>query len=219
MGDLVVCAQKEWNDGNWSLAAEPPSGQLNPLNEHVYDVSVEAPRLIISTPQKAYFTYPFFQQILEKVYEDMLKAFTLDNQPVSMFHMGGDEVNFPCWAKDAKIREWVAGKAKSLGLRSSEVSEDPANPDTNPDGYLELWSQFQAKARSRLVAANKGKKFKHDQIVWTSELAKAENIEKYDIYFLNYQHGLCKVRSVLFNSVSIGALKCRLSVFLSVHCM
>ena len=36
---MVVCQQKEWADGNWSLAAEPPSGQLNPINDMVYEVS------------------------------------------------------------------------------------------------------------------------------------------------------------------------------------
>ena len=37
--NMVVCQQKEWADGNWSLAAEPPSGQLNPINDRVYEVS------------------------------------------------------------------------------------------------------------------------------------------------------------------------------------
>ena len=44
MGNLVVCQQKEWADGNWSLAAEPPAGQLNPLNANVYDVSKMPPQ-------------------------------------------------------------------------------------------------------------------------------------------------------------------------------
>ena len=35
---MVVCQQREWADGNWSLAAEPPSGQLNPINDRVYEV-------------------------------------------------------------------------------------------------------------------------------------------------------------------------------------
>ena len=37
--NMVVCQQREWADGNWSLAAEPPSGQLNPINDRVYEVS------------------------------------------------------------------------------------------------------------------------------------------------------------------------------------
>lgn len=37
---MVLCQQKEWADGNWSLAAEPPSGQLNPINDRVYEVRV-----------------------------------------------------------------------------------------------------------------------------------------------------------------------------------
>ena len=45
------------------------------------------------------------------------------------------------------------------------------------EGYYELWNQFQSKALQRLKRAN-GKSFKHGQIVWTSELAKAEHVEK-----------------------------------------
>ena len=37
--NMVVCQQKEWADGNWSLGAEPPSGQLNPINDRVYEAS------------------------------------------------------------------------------------------------------------------------------------------------------------------------------------
>lgn len=35
---LVLCQQKEWADRDGSLAAEPPSGQLNPTNPEVYEV-------------------------------------------------------------------------------------------------------------------------------------------------------------------------------------
>ena len=83
LGDLVTCAQKQWADGNWSLAAEPPAGQLNPVNENVYT-------------------------ILERVYKDMLAAFATPTQPqgAGMFHMGGDEVNFPCWATHPDVQKW-----------------------------------------------------------------------------------------------------------------
>ena len=41
------------------------------------------------------------------MYSDLLDAFSLPHQPVSMFHMGGDEVNFDCWARDEGILEWL----------------------------------------------------------------------------------------------------------------
>ena len=38
LGELVVCNKKEWANETIRLAASPNSGQLNPLNEHVYEV-------------------------------------------------------------------------------------------------------------------------------------------------------------------------------------
>eukprot|EP00095_Tigriopus_kingsejongensis_P003204 maker-scaffold50_size457468-snap-gene-1.13 protein:Tk03204 transcript:maker-scaffold50_size457468-snap-gene-1.13-mRNA-1 annotation:"chitooligosaccharidolytic beta-n-acetylglucosaminidase" len=142
MGNLVVCQKEEWADRERNLAAEPPSGQLNPVNPNVYE-------------------------ILEKLYGDMLEAFALPNQTVSMFHMGGDEVNFPCWAMDKDILGW---------LRDRRLD---TNPDVNPEGFLKLWSFFQDKAKKRLVQANGGHEFKNNIIIWTSELAKPDVIERF----------------------------------------
>ena len=83
-----------------------------------------------------------------------------------MFHMGGDEVNFKCWAEDAAIREWVQAKGYEV------------IPELDPQGYLELWNLFQEKALARLNKAHGKKGFKNNQIVWTSELAKADHVTK-----------------------------------------
>lgn len=93
----------------------------------------------------------------------MLEAFTTDNQPVSMFHMGGDEVNFQCWQMDPDIRKWIRDKGF------------PDDPHVSREGYLELWSHFQEQAYTRLKIANNKKKFKHDVVLWTSGLNKPEN--------------------------------------------
>ena len=45
------------------------------------------------------------------------------------------------------------------------------------EGYLELWNLFQRNALLKLKEANKGG-FKHNVVVWTSELAKANVIQK-----------------------------------------
>lgn len=67
MGDLAVCV----NERPWSMyCGEPPCGQLNPENPHVYD-------------------------ILEKLYKDLL--YLSDEREI--FHIGGDEVNLECWAQ------------------------------------------------------------------------------------------------------------------------
>jgi len=83
MGELVVCDRQDWDDGDVKLAAEPNAGQLNPLNTHVYAV-------------------------LENLYEDFVQAFSANGaMPLSMFHMGGDEVNFYCWAQSQGVIRWL----------------------------------------------------------------------------------------------------------------
>ena len=76
LGELVTCFGLDWEDESGTLAAEPPAGQLNPVNENVY-------------------------KILEDLYLDFIEAFTPmhSKDSLSLFHMGGDEVNFKCWAK------------------------------------------------------------------------------------------------------------------------
>ncbi len=46
------------------------------------------------------------------------------------------------------------------------------------EGFLELWGMFQSKAFAKLQSANGGGKFKDNVMVWTSELAKPNNIVK-----------------------------------------
>ncbi|KAF2880772.1 hypothetical protein ILUMI_25400 [Ignelater luminosus] len=70
LGELAVCV----NEQPWSLyCGEPPCGQLNPQNPHIYDV-------------------------LEKLYKDILE---LSNE-TEIFHLGGDEVNLECWSQHLK---------------------------------------------------------------------------------------------------------------------
>ncbi len=64
----------------------------------------------------------------------MLAAFFSKDNPVSIFHMGGDEVNFNCWAKDDGIRKW---------MREHKYEEDP---DVDNRGYVELWGLFQVNS-------------------------------------------------------------------------
>ncbi|XP_066259526.1 probable beta-hexosaminidase fdl isoform X2 [Euwallacea similis] len=67
LGELAVCI----NERPWSLyCGEPPCGQLNPENPHVYDV-------------------------LEKIYKDLIEL----SGETEIFHLGGDEVNLECWAQ------------------------------------------------------------------------------------------------------------------------
>merc|ERR550532_1405366 len=71
-GKLAVCVNQEpWQD----YCVEPPCGQLNPVNPHVYTT-------------------------LGKLYQDFFELFDTD-----MFHMGGDEVNLNCWNTTKEIMD------------------------------------------------------------------------------------------------------------------
>jgi len=79
-GRLAVCVNEEpWQD----FCVEPPCGQLNPVNPHVYTT-------------------------LEKLYQDFFEVFEID-----MFHMGGDEVNLNCWNSTREVKEAMAAQGKS----------------------------------------------------------------------------------------------------------
>lgn len=70
-GKLAVCVnQEEWQD----FCVEPPCGQLNIVNEKMYEV-------------------------LSNIYQEYLQLFDTD-----VFHMGGDEVNMNCYNTSAEIR-------------------------------------------------------------------------------------------------------------------
>ena len=40
LGNLVTCQDRDWEDESGTLSAEPPAGQLNPVNENVYKVGL-----------------------------------------------------------------------------------------------------------------------------------------------------------------------------------
>merc|ERR1712080_69719 len=90
----------------------------------------------------------------------------MGKEPLKMFHLGGDEVNFKCWEKEFQIKNWMIAQ----GLESDS--------SFNNQGYLYLWSVFQEKALKELVKANKGK-VSDGVILWTSELTKPDSITKY----------------------------------------
>lgn len=67
LGNLAYCVEAE----PWSLwCGEPPCGQLNPRNKHVYS-------------------------LLEKIYAEIIQLTSVDD----LFHLGGDEVSERCWSQ------------------------------------------------------------------------------------------------------------------------
>ncbi|XP_053614144.1 probable beta-hexosaminidase fdl isoform X2 [Plodia interpunctella] len=67
MGHLAYCVEAE----PWSVyCGEPPCGQLNPRNPHVYD-------------------------ILQRIYSEIIQVTGVDD----VFHIGGDEVSEHCWTQ------------------------------------------------------------------------------------------------------------------------
>lgn len=75
----MTCANKFWwpSDGE-SLAAEPGTGQLNPLNPKTY-------------------------QVVKNVIHDVVSMF-----PDHFFHGGADEINSNCWKLDPSIQTFLS---------------------------------------------------------------------------------------------------------------
>ena len=116
-------------------------------------------------------------QILGQLYKDMIESFAVPSSPnpkaskdpspsLSMFHMGGDELNFQCWFDDKSIREWMI------------KNHFEVNPSVSPEGYIKLWAIFQERALKKLVAANSGKEFKDGVLLWTSDITRPDKIYK-----------------------------------------
>ncbi|XP_060217845.1 beta-hexosaminidase 2 [Lycium barbarum] len=77
--EIVTCANMFWwPAGGPALAAEPGTGQLNPLIPKTYEVA-------------------------KNVIHDTIAMF-----PDSLFHAGADEINSACWNTDPSIQKFVA---------------------------------------------------------------------------------------------------------------
>ncbi|KAK8933628.1 Beta-hexosaminidase 2 [Platanthera zijinensis] len=78
--EIVTCANKFWAPaGKPALAADPGTGQLNPLIPETYDV-------------------------VRAVFRDIAELF-----PEPFFHGGADEVNTACWEDDGSIAAFISG--------------------------------------------------------------------------------------------------------------
>lgn len=73
--DIITCANMFWADG---LAAEPGTGQLNPLKPQTYHV-------------------------VDNVIRDIVSLF-----PEPFYHAGADEINPNCWKTDPTIQDFLA---------------------------------------------------------------------------------------------------------------
>lgn len=78
--DIITCPNMFWLSpgGNTPLAAEPGTGQLNPLNQKTY-------------------------QVVKNVIRDVTAMF-----PDTFYHAGADEINANCWNTDPSIQEFVS---------------------------------------------------------------------------------------------------------------
>ncbi|KAJ2162972.1 Glucosamine-6-phosphate isomerase (Glucosamine-6-phosphate deaminase) (GNPDA) (GlcN6P deaminase) [Coemansia sp. RSA 552] len=142
-------------------AAEPPSGQLNIAKEE----SIE---------------------FVNKLVDEYTQLF-----PDGVFHIGGDEVNRECWAKDPQVRELIAG-----------------NPGQDVESILAKWY---AKVHGHLDSTGK-RAFTWEETLFKSQYQPSNNtiiqawlahtsVEKavelgyqvvssnYDAYYLDCGHG------------------------------
>ncbi|CEP14763.1 hypothetical protein [Parasitella parasitica] len=72
--DYLICADEFWA----AYSAEPPAGQLNPLNDKAFSLV-----------------------------KDIIKEAT-DIFPDTLYHTGGDEINTDCWDLDARIKAYTS---------------------------------------------------------------------------------------------------------------
>lgn len=86
LGNLSVCINTQpWR----KFCIQPPCGQLNPLNQNVYDV-------------------------YNKIYQDLLDVIASEET----IHMGGDEVFIPCWNSTKEITDIMRNRGLDLGESS-----------------------------------------------------------------------------------------------------
>ncbi|KAJ9601528.1 hypothetical protein L9F63_000271, partial [Diploptera punctata] len=109
MGNLSVCVNKQpWN----SYCGEPPCGQLNPDNPHMY-------------------------QVLGKLYQDLVELTNMTD----MFHLGGDEVDLNCWASALEDKRDPMAKWKYF-QRKALMKLTAANKGKAPDAVVLWHSPF-----------------------------------------------------------------------------
>ncbi|XP_063221570.1 probable beta-hexosaminidase fdl isoform X2 [Bacillus rossius redtenbacheri] len=128
LGSLAVCV--DGDGASWKeRCGEPPCGQLNPTNNHTY-------------------------RVLGQLYADLVEL----THPTDEFHMGGDEVDFNCWANSPEV------------LHPGGV--------VTMEGMMELWGGFHRRALAELRRASGGDLPRH-VIVWSSDLTKPEVVTRY----------------------------------------
>lgn len=131
LGNLALCV----NEPDWRKSCgQPPCGQLNPINKNVYAV-------------------------LGKLYRDMMEA--VEWEDGGMFHMGGDEVFFPCWNNTQEVVNYLHDHGRG----------------TNLEDFLFLWGEFQRQASMAFDDQAKHNRTKF--IMWSSALTEIDVILKY----------------------------------------
>ncbi|KAF7731940.1 hypothetical protein EC973_007771 [Apophysomyces ossiformis] len=78
--NALTCTDQFWAD----YAAEPPAGQINPINEEAW-------------------------KIIKNIVKEGTETF-----PDTLYHSGGDEINTKCWERDAKIVEYAKSKNMTM---------------------------------------------------------------------------------------------------------
>ncbi|KAL0822380.1 hypothetical protein ABMA28_004469 [Loxostege sticticalis] len=149
------------NDEPWrEFCIQPPCGQLNPANPTMY-------------------------RVLRNLYKDLAEALP---QP-ALFHMGGDEVFFPCWNSSQEIVEFMREK----GLNQTT------------EGFLRLWADFHSNILSiwdeELAAV--GTETPQPVILWSSGLTKSSYISR----LLNKDRYVIEVWEPLDNPLLLELLR------------
>ncbi|XP_077285128.1 beta-hexosaminidase 2 isoform X2 [Arctopsyche grandis] len=121
-----------WQHQPWrQRCIQPPCGQLNPANPQLY-------------------------RILADLYRDIAELFP----PGEFFHMGGDEVFFPCWNATKQITDLL--ESRGMGREQAD--------------FIRLWAEYQATA---LRIYDEAAGTPPPIILWSSHLTNPSIIENY----------------------------------------
>lgn len=111
---------------------QPPCGQLNPANHNVY-------------------------RVLRDLYRDIIDLLPSGE----IFHMGGDEVFYPCWNSSKEIIDWM--DSRGMGRSTSD--------------FLQVWAEYQKTALN--IWDEEVGHAKSQILLWSSHLTSPGIIEKY----------------------------------------
>lgn len=114
--ELLACANSWWSNDVWAAhtAVEPPAGQLEILNDDIYDV-------------------------IKNIYDELSSVF-----PENIFHVGADELQAQCYNYSTITQDWFAANSLRTYKDLSQYYLDHALPifNNHTNRRLMMWEDI-----------------------------------------------------------------------------